>query len=115
MIVAALALAGCGGDSDSGGGESSGFTAKTSCREWAAASGATATADKKAYLASESIDVSEGGVGEALSVWIDWLCGKDNPSTAFSPLTPVSDALAEARKQFEAGQTLPPAPADDAS
>lgn len=107
LATLVLAVAGCGdSSSDSPTGSSGGgaITGQSTCTDW----NGSATKDKDAYLATKDLEVGKGTEGEALSHWMDYLCGKTNPSTSFSSLTAVDDVLPAAQEQFASGKTLPP-------
>lgn len=107
LAVLVLALTGCGGSSSSSTGSSSSSTALTgqsTCTDW---NGATAS-DKNAYLKTKDIETGKGSPGDAISAWMDNLCGKTNPSTSYSTLTAIDDVFPTAQQQFTTGPTYPP-------
>jgi hypothetical protein len=116
LLIAALAAAGCGGDDSGAQTQSTGaLSGSSTCNEWIAAEGAKGTADKNAYLAGQQLEVGSGTPGEAISLWIDSLCGKGGVTTPYSSLTPISEVFPQAKQRFDGGETLPPAPPDDGS
>ncbi len=104
LAVLVLALVGCGGSSSTSTG-SSGLTGQSTCTDWNGAS----AADKNDYLKSKDIETGKGSPGDAISAWMDNLCGKTNPSTSFSSLTAIDDVFPAAQQQFTTGPTYPPA------
>lgn len=106
-LVIALTLAGCGGSSSNTSGDG-GLTGQSTCSDWTARSGSQATAAKNAYLKRKGVEVGSGTEGEAISAWIDYLCGKSNPTTSYSPQTSIDDVFLAAQQQFTDGATFPP-------
>lgn len=103
LTVLVLAVAGCG-DSSSNSTTASGLSGQSTCTDWNGAS----VSDKSAYISSKDIETGKGNPGEAIEAWMDYLCGKTNPSTSYSSLTAIDDVFPAAQQQFATGTTFPP-------
>ena len=102
-LLAVLVLAGRG-DSSSTSTDGGGLSGQSTCTDWNGAS----VSDKNAYMSSKDIETGKGNPGEAIEAWMDYLCGKTNPSTSFSSLTAIDDVFPTAQQQFTSGTTFPP-------
>lgn len=103
-LLVVLTVAGCGNSSSGSAADGGALSGQSTCTNW---NGAT-TKDKNAYLAGKGIETGKGSEGDAISAWMDNLCGKTNPSTSFSSLSAIDDVFPAAQQQFTTGPTYPP-------